>query len=731
MSARALKAYLAIALTGVCAMVCPAETDRAFAERLVRQMTLEEKAGQLVQVTARRVKGKASEDASGHNVSLAFLDRVRRGEIGSVIGATGVPNFNALQQAAAESRMGIPLFVGHDMEHGCATVMPIPLGLSCSWNDAAWRRVGEITSIEAALKGCNMVFAPMLDIARDARWGRIAESPGQDPYLASRYAAAFVCGVQRAPSAGALRVAACLKHFVGYGAASGGRDYNEVEMCEGTLRDIYLPPFKAGIEAGALAVMPGFHAFNAVPCSVNRFLLRDVLRRDLGFDGMTLSDWGAVAECGPLGHGVTDGDVGSAARALAAGMDMEMMGGAFTNGLVRAVRQGLVSEEVLDAAVADVLVTKRRLGLFDRSRLDAPTAAKAVDSEHFLAEARQIARETIVLLKNEGRILPLKKGAKVVVLGDLAANWREMMGTWSSYFENRRNTTLIEGLTADGIDFKYEPCFTLTGRCDRVAIERVVAAADIVVATFGEYYLMNGENRSYASIALKGEQLEVARTVKICGKPLVAVLFNGRPLAIPELDELADAIVEAWNPGCCGGWAVADVLTGLWNPSGRLTTDFPRHSGQCPAYYNRTSTGRPYDPNMFFTTHYEDVPLTALYPFGRGLSYTTFAYGEPRVRDEGSNLVFSVKVTNVGNAKGIETVQLYTHPQVAMAARPIRELKGFARLTLEPGETRTAEIRLARTDLAYHVGAEKRREPGVYDWWLAPDSVSGLRRTFQ
>lgn len=714
-----------------CAAAGAADTDRFFAERIVRRMTLKEKVGQLVQVTVRRTRGKASEDASGHNVSPEFLDRVRRGEIGAIIGASGVPNFNALQRAAEESRMGIPLFVGHDMEHGCATVMPIPLGLSCSWNEASWRRVGEITAVEAVLKGCDMVFAPMLDIARDARWGRIAESPGQDPFLASRYASAFVSGIQRPAPVGGLRVAACLKHFVGYGAASGGRDYNEVEMCEGTLRDIYLPPFKAGIDAGALAVMPGFHAFNAIPCSVNRFLLRDVLRRDLGFDGMTLSDWGAVTECGPQGHGVTDGDPSSAARALAAGMDMEMMGGAYTNGLVRAMRQGLVSEELLDAAVVNVLMTKRRLGLFEKRRIDAAEAARNVDSERFLADARQIARETIVLLKNDRRTLPLRRNAKVVVIGDLAANWREMMGTWSSYFENRRNTTLVEGLKADGVDFDYAPCYTLTGRCDRIVIERAVSAADVVVATFGEYYLMNGENRSYASIALKGEQVEVARAVKACGKVLVAVLFNGRPLAIPELDGLADAIVEAWNPGCCGGWAVADVLTGVWNPCGRLTVDFPRHSGQCPAYYNRTSTGRPYDPNVFFTTHYEDVPLPSLYPFGRGLSYATFSYGESRVRVEGEDLLFSVEVTNTGGCDGIETVQLYVHPQAAAAVRPVRELKGFARLSLKAGETRTAEIRLSRTELVYHLGSERRVETGAYDWWLAPDSVSGDRKTFE
>ncbi len=716
-----------VVFAGLSLWAAPASEEEVFVNNLLSRMTLEEKVGQMFQTSAQLSTGALAQDSSTHRVDEAFLARIRRGEIGSILGAAGIANYNALQKAARESRLGIPLTVGHDMIHGCRTQFPIPLGLSCAWDTNAWMRVGEVIARETPLKGCNWTFTPMVDISRDARWGRIAESPGQDPYLASLYGAAMVRGVQSAPVAGGTFVAACLKHLVGYGAPSGGRDYNDVEMSEGTLRDVYLPPFKAGIDAGALSVMPAFNALNGIPCSVNKFLLTDVLRREFGFTGVTISDWGAVDQCSKIGHGLSDTDERTAALAANAGMDQEMMLGAYERGLKKAVEDGLVSRETLDAHVANVLRMKYRMGLFANPYIDEKATRAGVDDERFLADARDVARKTIVLLKNENETLPLKKGAKIALIGDLSANAQEMRGTWAPFFENYRNASLLEGLKAVQADVSYTMCYTLTGRCDRAVIREAIKDADVVVAAFGEYYHMNGENTSKTDLRLTGEQLAAAQTVKDCGKPLVSVLFNGRPLVIPELAKLSDALVEAWNPGSCGGWAVADVLTGTYNPSARLTVEFPLATGQCPIFYNHTSTGRPFDPKKFWTTHYIDAPNTPLFPFGFGLSYTTFAYANEAVRKTETGYRFSVDVTNTGKVPGIETVQLYLHQREAQAVRPVRELKGFVRVELKPGETRRVAIDMKKDALAYHIGAEKILGNGVYDWWLAPDSISGTR----
>lgn len=720
------KLLFGFAALAVLSLVAAPTAEETFISDLLAKMTLDEKVGQTIQTSAQLSTGALAQDGSGRPVDESFLARVRRGEIGSILGAAGVRNYNALQKAATESRLGIPLTVGNDMIHGCLTQFPIPLGLSAAWDETAWYRVGEVIARETPLKGCNWTFAPMVDIARDARWGRIAESAGQDPLVASLYSAAMVKGIQSAPVKGGTFIAACLKHFVGYGAASGGRDYNEVEMSEGTLRDIYLPPFKAGIDAGALSVMPAFHAFNGIPCSMNKFLLTDVLRRDLGFVGMTISDWGAVDECSKIGHGLSSSDDRTAAMAVNAGMDQEMMRGAYERGLKTAVKRGLVSQEMLNTRVANILRMKYRMGLFTNPYIDEAANRTGVDGERFLKDARDIARKTIVLLKNEG-VLPLKKGVKIALIGDLAANANEMRGTWSVYFENVRNASLLVGLKAVGTDVTYAKCYSITGSCNREAIRAAVKDADVVVAAFGEYFEMNGENNSKVDLRLMGEQLVAAQTVKDCGKPLVAVLFNGRPMAIPELAETADALVEAWNPGSCGGWAVADVLTGAYNPSARLTVDFPRATGQCPIYYNRTSTGRPHKPGERWVTRYMDAPLSPLFPFGFGLSYTTYAYANERVEKTAEGYRFLADVSNTGAVEGVETVQLYLHQQEAMAVRPVRELKGFARVSLRPGETKTVEILMKKEALAYHIGSEKFLENGIYDWWIAPDSVSGTR----
>ena len=692
---------------------------------LISRMTLEEKVGQLVQRLSGPLEGKAAADSSGLTPTERQLVEIRRGEIGSLQGCCGVKNFNAFQQAAMESRLRIPLMVGHDMVHGVGTQLPIPLGLSATWDTNIWRRTGTLIARETPLRGCNWTYAPMVDIARDARWGRIAESPGQDPYLATLYAAEMVRGIQSEPPAGGMRVAACLKHFVGYGASVGGRDYDEVEMSDRTLDEVYLPPFASGIAAGALTVMPAFHTFNGVPCTVNRFLLTDVLRGRLGFTGFCISDHGALHECGPEGHDVWTTFEEGAAAGLSAGLDQEMTRrGAFTypRGLANAVRTGLVSEAQLDACVRNVLRVKEALGLFDRPFIDAAACEAAVDVERHLSLAREAAAKSAVLLKNAG-VLPLRPGAKLVVMGDLAANEDEMRGCWSPFFINRRNATLVDGLKADGFPVEYARCYTMTGAVDVAAIEAAAQKGDVIVAAFGEYYWQNGENHSYSDISLRGRQAEAAAAIKRTGKPFVAVVFSGRPLVLNELAEAADAIVEAWNPGSCGGWGIADVLSGAVEPYGRLTADFPRASGQCPLYYNRKPTGRPNDGGRhFWRTHYEDVAFDPLYPFGFGLSYTTFAFANPSVTKEGERVVFSADVTNTGKRRGSEVVQLYLRPRGSSLSAPVRELKGYVRLDLAPGETRRAEIAVP------HALLKGKR----CDYALAPDSrADGVGGTFE
>jgi len=687
-------------------------------EAILKSMTLEEKVGQLTQRLSGPLQGLAATDASGVTPTERQLQDIRAGNVGSLLGSCGIDNFNRLQRAAMESRLGIPLMVGHDMVHGCITVAPISFGLSATWDQDVWYRMGLLIARETPLKGCNWTYAPMVDIARDARWGRIAESAGQDPYLASLYAAAIVKGIQAEPAPGGTRVAACLKHFVGYGAAVGGRDYDEVEMSGPTLREVYLPSFKAGVDAGAMTVMPGFHTFNRVPCSMNRYLLTDVLRGELKFKGFCISDHGAVSECGPTGHDSWRDVIDGAAMGVHAGMDQEMTRNdeaCYPQGLARAVREGKVSIAEVDESVRRVLKVKAALGLFEHPYIDAVACSNAVDFEAHLVFCREAAAKSAVLLKNDNSILPLKPGVKIALLGDLADNEWEMQGCWPGFYELKKNATLLDGLKADGCDVTYTKAYTLTGAVDRVAIAHAAAKADLVIACFGEYFLQNGENHSYSDITLRGGQLEALAAIKATGKPLVAVLISGRPMAIGPLLEGADAVLEGWSPGSCGGWGLADVLTGKEEPYGRLTADFPRTSGQCPLYYNRLSTGRPYDGGKhFWRTHYEDVKFEPLLPFGFGLTYTEFAYSNASVRREGDNYVFAADIANVGKREGSEVVQVYVRCRHLASVRPIRELNGYRRVLLKAGEK-------ARVEICVPVSAIPSQ---IFDYFIVPNSQS-------
>ena len=712
------------------AIACAGTRGESRVDALLAKMTLEEKVGQLVQIhTQGEFDGIASSDSSRAKLDEKLVAVLRRGGAGTLIGACGAKRRNAFQKIAVEeTRLGIPILVGHDIIHGTTTVLPIPLGLSATWDADVWRAGAELIGLESRLKGVDWTFNPMLDVARDARWGRIAECPGQDPYLGALYAAAMVKGYQGADMSDGFHIAACAKHYVGYGAASGGRDYYFVEMTDDTLRDVYLPAFKAAVDAGVATIMPAFHSFNGVPCSGNRYLLTTILRDEWKWPGMTISDWGAVGEM-DTGHTVAKGKAEASAKALMAGMDVDMMSRYYEDGLPAALRQGLISETRLNDAVRHVLQLKENLGLFDRPYVDESAVTARLAATDSAALAREAAVKSLVLLKNED-VLPLAKGKKVAVLGELAANAKEMLGTWQTWDVTNERTTLLAGLKAASVSFTYASCYTLTGKVDVAAVRTACAAADVVIGTFGEYREMNGEAKSRSTIELPGEQRLAFETMVASGKPVVAVLFNGRPLAVPYMKEQAAAVLEAWNPGNEAGVALADVLTGTREPYGRLTVDFPNCTGECPKFYNRPLTGRPYHPDNMWTSRYIDCPDASVWPFGYGLSYTTFAYANEKVVREGDAFVFTADITNTGARPGSEVVQVYVRDLVSRRVRPRRELKGFQRVEIAPGETKAVRIVVPVASLGYHVDGRYLVEPGDFEAWIAPDSDRGKTLTF-
>ena len=723
------KTVLAAALVSCGAAL--AITD-AQIEALLGEMTLEEKVGQLVQLSSRGVSGgPLSQDASGAALPADVVRMVRRGEVGSLIDACGVTNFNAYQRIAmTEARVKIPLMVGHDMIHGVMTQAPIPLALSCAWDEKLWYDCGRLIAVETPAKGCNWTFAPMVDMCRDPRWGRIAEGPGQDPYLGGKMGAALVKGIQS--RAGALRVAACLKHFAAYGGAEAGRDYNTVEMSESTFRNVYLPPFAAGVKAGALTVMPAFNTLNGVPCSVNAWLLSDVLRGDLGFRGFTISDWNAVRECEFDHHGMAETHAGLVRLALAAGMDQDMMSGLYRKELVKLVREGKVPVREIDRSVRNVLRVKNALGLWEKPYIDEAKLKSGIDLAAHAREVRAIAAKCCVLLKNDAGALPLKPGAKVALVGPGAEDCASISGTWSAYIENKFEMTLPEGLRGAGVDFTYTPGYDWEkDGVDAAALKAAAAGADVVVAIFGQHGQHSGEGYSLLGVELPKVQLAALDVLKGTGKPVVALVMGGRPLAIPELAAKADAILEAWCPGTSGGGAIADVLVGKVNPQGRLTAEFPVSTGQLPLYYNRLRTGRPVEKSGPYSSCYRDGPFQALYPFGYGLSYTTFAYANEKATVADGALTLEADVTNTGKVAGVETVQAYTRQMVGGESRPIRELRAWRKVPLAPGETRHVAMKIPLEELSYRVKDVCVAAEGPMRAWIAPDSVSGKTLEFR
>lgn len=700
---------------------------RVFVDTLIARMTLEEKAGQLTILGA---------DA-GH------LDKlVREGRVGGTNGVLANTDVLAytrrLQKLAMQSRLKIPLWFMGDVNHGFRTIFPVPLALASTWDTTLVRRVHRAAAEEATAAGIDWTFSPMVDITRDPRWGRVVEGAGEDPFLGSAMARAQVAGFQGRDLAARDTMLATVKHFAGYGAVEAGRDYNPVHLSEAQLRDVYFPPFRAAVEAGVGAVMPSLTTLNGIPATGDRRLLTGVLRTRWGFHGLVVSDYDAVPQL--VTHGVAARPADAARMALEAGVDIDLHSGVYLATLPALVRSGKVSMRVLDAAVRRVLDAKYRLGLFrDPFRYDDPRRLRAVTGAPRIVQlARQAATESMVLLKNRDRTLPLSRDRNIAVIGPLATARATMQGQMPALGRPRDVVTILQGLRAAagpsarvsyarGVDVRGNDLSGIP-----VAV-RAARTADVTVLVLGENRQLFGEGLSRTHLGLPGHQQALARAIIATGKPVVVVLVNGRPLALPWLKAHADAILEAWVPGNQAGPAVADLLYGAANPSGKLPMTFPRDVGQVPIHYAHTRTGRPLDTTsaltVHYSTHYVDVPNTPLYPFGYGLSYTRFAFGPVRLdsthMDARGALHVRVNVRNTGPVRGSEVVQLYVHDRVASRSPPVRELRGFRRVTLEPGASAEAAFTLRPADLAFdRADGSWGPEPGNYDIYVGGDSTA-------
>ncbi len=696
-------------------------------EPLLRQMTLEEKIGQITLYTSDR-------DITGPSVRPEYEGDIRAGRVGAVFNAYTAEFTADLQRLAVEhSRLGIPLLFGYDVVHGYKTIFPIPLGETASWDLVAMERSARIAASEAAAAGLHWTFAPMADVARDPRWGRVAEGAGEDTYLVSAVTAARVKGFQGDNLGSDDSVLACVKHLAAYGAAEGGRDYNTVDISERTLREVYLPPFAAAVDAGAASVMTAFNEIAGVPSTANRWLLQDVLRQEMNFKGFVVSDYTGINELIP--HGTAADLAAAAEQAFNAGVDMDMQGGAYQQELSQLVADGKVLKSDVDHAVRRILHWKFKLGLFDdpyKFSNEERERARVLTPDN-LEFAREIAGKSIVLLKNADSLLPLSKQTKsIAIIGPLGDDQKELLGSWSGAGDADDVVTLAEGIRAKlspeaqvgiakGSEIEGDDS---SGFAAAVAMAK---KADIIIAAMGESASMSGEAASRSSLALPEIQLTLLKALAKLQKPLILVLMNGRPLVLTSVEEHVPAILETWFLGSQAGHAIADVLFGDVNPSGRLPVSFPRADGQVPIYYNAKNTGRPFAENNKYTSKYLDVASTPLYPFGYGLSYTTFSYSKLQLsrteihRNDG--LTVLVDVTNTGHRPGLETVQLYITDVVATVTRPIKELRGFKQVLLQPGETKTVSFSVFDDALAYY-NLEMQRivESGRFQIHVGPNS---------
>ncbi len=663
---------------------------------LLGQMTLEEKIGQLNLVS--------------HGPPLRWED-ISEGKAGALLNFNSAQDVARAQALARQSRLKIPPLFGLDVLHGFRTQFPLPLGEAAAFSPRISRLASEWAAKEAAYVGVNWTFAPMADLSRDSRWGRIVEGFGEDPYLGSVLTAARVEGFRR----GGLATAT--KHFAGYGAPQGGRDYDTTYIPRAEMYDTYLPPFRAAVEAGSASFMAAFNALNGEPSTANPWLLTEVLRNQWGFDGFVTSDWAGIQEL--IGHGVAADGAEAARKAILAGVDMDMMGQLYIKYLPEEVRSGRVPESVIDESVRRVLRTKFRLGLFDRPDIDPTRVDSVFPSPESRQAAREVARETFVLLQNKGDVLPVKPGARsIAVVGPLADAPHDQMGPHAARGHQEDSVSILEGIRqraqSAGITVRHAPACDLFCRSTEQLPAALEAArqSDLVIAVFGEPQELSGEAASRAHMTLNGNQAEVLKALAATGKPVALVILGGRPLVLGDLADLIPSILMAWYPGTEGGPAVADVLFGDASPSGKLPLTWPRATGQLPIYYNRLPTGRPTLPNNRFTLQYVDEAIAPLYPFGWGLSYTRFAYSDAAIAkpdlSAGQTLEVSVTVTNTGARPGQEVVQLYTRDPVASRSRPLRELKAFEKIDLKPGEARRVTLRVPVESLGFHL------EDGTY-----------------
>ncbi|MBD5317534.1 MAG: glycosyl hydrolase [Bacteroides sp.] len=730
-----LKSFIlpaALALSALCASADAAMESKI--DNLLSRMTLEEKIGQLNQL-------------SGYGYAPAMVGQIKAGVVGSILNDVDPVTVNKLQRVAVDStRLGIPLVFARDVIHGFKTIFPIPLGQAASWNPAIVEQGARIAADEASSAGVRWTFSPMLDIARDARWGRIAEGFGEDPYLTSVLGVAMVKGYQGDDLANPSSIAACAKHFAGYGASESGKDYNTTWIPEMQLRDVYLPPFKAAADAGAATFMCSFNDINGVPSSGNRHLLRDILRGEWGYDGLMVSDWGSIQQMIPHGYSA---DLRQAAeQAIAAGVDMDMEGYAFISHLKELVESGSVSMADVDNAVRNVLRLKYRLGLFDNPYVDEANANRFFLPASLDAATRAV-QECAILLKNDNNVLPLKKGVKVAVIGPMADARHDQNGTWSFDMEKDRSVTPLESLRkllgsknviyAPGV--KYSRDRSTEGFAEALDAAR---QADVVIAFVGEEAVLSGEAHSRVDITLPGAQKELLQELAKAGKPLVTVYQTGRPMAIAQDAAISDAVLYSYHAGTMAGPGLANLLTGAAVPSGHLPTVLPRMSGQTPLYYAHKNTGRPAQGITLIddidleagqtstgcTSYFLDAGDGPLYPFGYGLSYTTFDYAAPvlsasEMGPDGS-ITVTCRVTNTGSREGAEVAQLYVRDLVGSLIRPVKELKGFEKFSLKPGESRDVTFTLNAADLGFHLLDNSYVvEPGDFQLWVAPNSAAG------
>lgn len=665
------------------------QKEEKFIEDLLSKMTLAEKIGQLSQYVGREL-------LTGPESQTLTDSLIESGLIGSILNIAGTKQLREIQRKNIEkSRLKIPILFGFDVIHGYKTITPVPLAESCSWDLELIEKSAKMASIEASAAGIHWSFAPMVDVARDPRWGRVVEGAGEDTYLGSKIAEARVKGFQWnlwQPNS----VLACAKHFAAYGAPQAGRDYAPVDISMSTLAEVYLPPFKACVDANVQTFMTAFNSLNGVPATASSFLFREILQDKWKFGGFTVSDWNAVKEL--IAHGVAEDDKSAAIIAFNAGVDMNMTDGLYNKYLEQAVKEKQIDTKMIDESVKRILQIKYRLGLFENPFrfFDEKREKKEIKKPEFIETARDIAKKSIVLLKNENKTLPIsKKVKKIALIGPLANNKSELLGSWKARGEEEDVVSLYEGIKnklGNKAEINYaQGCDFLSTNEDGFAQAiKLASENDIVIVAVGEKALMSGESRSRASLSLPGVQEKLVQELIATGKPVVVVLMNGRPLAIPKIDEKASVILETWFLGIQSGNAIADVLFGDYNPSAKLTMSFPRSEGQIPNYYNYKRSGRPGDMEKTSTTRHIDLPNANLYPFGYGLSYTEFAYSPmicPDYFDANGKLKVEVSVTNTGTYDGEEIVQLYVSDNVASMVRPVKELKGFKKVFIPKGET--------------------------------------------